>query len=409
MVASYDGAGNMTSWNGNEYEFGPFGEIRRVVTSSEEWLHAYTAADERLFSWQVGGAERLRWTLRGLDQRVLREYVVDRSTGVGRIEADNVYRGPGGPLLRSQGPLQTIHFHVDHLGTPRQLTNHAAAEVSFHAYYPYGAEATDPEQNEIRYKFTGHERDLAEPTSTADDLDHMHARMTNPQLGRFLSVDPLGGNPRAPQSWNRYAYVIGNPLKYVDPTGESDEQATPTADKGDCEGFSLFCAVRDWFLGLLPQSQAPQPMQGIEELANEIGLSDSQQAHFDNTATERRAQQGLHEGTADIVAGTVTATVIVGSNAAGRAVAGPLKGLGNIGSHSAMDAGKALGAGQKWLGAGYKEIAPGVFRSADGLRQFRMTKADVLGRHGSIGSHVHFEALNDAGRVIENLHLPVRP
>ncbi len=80
MVASYDGAGNMTSWNGNQYEFGPFGEVQRVVTSSEEWLHAYTAADERLFSWQVVGGERLRWTLRGLDQRVLREFVVDRST-----------------------------------------------------------------------------------------------------------------------------------------------------------------------------------------------------------------------------------------------------------------------------------------------------------------------------------------
>jgi hypothetical protein len=94
---------------------------------------------------------------------------------------------------------------------------------------------------------------------------------------------------------------------------------------------------------------------------------------------------------------------------AARGAAGTLKGLGNIGSHSVIDAGKALGAGQKWLGAGYKEIAPGVFRSADGLRQFRMTNADILGSHGKIGSHVHFEALNDAGKVIENLHLPVTP
>lgn len=98
-----------------------------------------------------------------------------------------------------------------------------------------------------------------------------------------------------------------------------------------------------------------------------------------------------------------------GAAAATRATTGTLKGLGNIGSHSVVDAGTALGAGQKWLGAGYKEIAPGVFRSADGLRQFRMTNADILGRHGNIGSHVHFEALNDAGKVIENLHLQVTP
>jgi hypothetical protein len=38
-------------------------------------------------------------------------------------------------------------------------------------------------------------------------------------LGRFLSFDPVGGNPAAPQSWNRYAYVLGNPLKYTDPHG----------------------------------------------------------------------------------------------------------------------------------------------------------------------------------------------
>lgn len=36
-----------------------------------------------------------------------------------------------------------------------------------------------------------------------------------------------------------------------------------------------------------------------------------------------------------------------------------------------------------------------------------MTNVNILGTHGKIGSHVHFEALNDLGKVIENLHLPV--
>jgi hypothetical protein len=86
-----------------------------------------------------------------------------------------------------------------------------------------------------------------------------------------------------------------------------------------------------------------------------------------------------------------------------------IKGLGNIGSHGVVDAGTALSSGQKWLGAGYKEIASGVFRSVDGLRQFRMTNADLLATHGNIGSHVHFEVLDQLGKVIENLHLPVTP
>lgn len=48
----------------------------------------------------------------------------------------------------------------------------------------------------------------------------MHARFYNPQLGRFLSFDPVGGNPRIPQSWNRSSYVLGNPVVLIDPKGE---------------------------------------------------------------------------------------------------------------------------------------------------------------------------------------------
>ena len=84
-----------------------------------------------------------------------------------------------------------------------------------------------------------------------------------------------------------------------------------------------------------------------------------------------------------------------------------LKGFGNIGSHGVVDAGTALRGAEKWLGAGYSEIAPVVYRSADGLRQFRMTDADLLPTHGEIGPHVHFEALDELGDVIESLHLPV--
>jgi RHS repeat-associated protein len=40
-------------------------------------------------------------------------------------------------------------------------------------------------------------------------------------LGRFMTPDPLlnSGQPWNPQSWNRYAYVENNPLRYTDPTG----------------------------------------------------------------------------------------------------------------------------------------------------------------------------------------------
>jgi RHS repeat-associated protein len=45
------------------------------------------------------------------------------------------------------------------------------------------------------------------------------ARWYDPYLNRFISPDTIVPNTENPQSWNRYMYVSGNPLKYVDPTG----------------------------------------------------------------------------------------------------------------------------------------------------------------------------------------------
>ncbi|MDH0865905.1 RHS repeat-associated core domain-containing protein [Mitsuaria sp. GD03876] len=62
--------------------------------------------------------------------------------------------------------------------------------------------------------FTGHEHldELA--------LVHMNGRLYDPLLGRFISADPLIQDPTLLQGYNRYSYVLNNPLIYRDPTGE---------------------------------------------------------------------------------------------------------------------------------------------------------------------------------------------
>jgi len=49
----------------------------------------------------------------------------------------------------------------------------------------------------------------------------MLARYYSSGLGRFLSPDPSNNesDPENPQSWNRYTYVLNNPLRYTDPDG----------------------------------------------------------------------------------------------------------------------------------------------------------------------------------------------
>ena len=59
-------------------------------------------------------------------------------------------------------------------------------------------------------------------------VDYMHARYYSPNLGRFLSVDPIGGTVGSSQSWNRYSYVLNNPLSLIDPDGRDIEVATGT-------------------------------------------------------------------------------------------------------------------------------------------------------------------------------------
>jgi RHS repeat-associated protein len=67
----------------------------------------------------------------------------------------------------------------------------------------------------IRQKFTRKERD------NETGLDFFEARYYASMQGRFTSADPLlsSGAAESPQSWNRYSYVLNNPLRFIDPDG----------------------------------------------------------------------------------------------------------------------------------------------------------------------------------------------
>jgi RHS repeat-associated protein len=71
-----------------------------------------------------------------------------------------------------------------------------------------------------RPKFTEYEAD------DETGLNFAQARFQSSVQGRFTSADPLSGNPHRPQSWNRYAYVVNNPLKLIDPSGMSAVRST---------------------------------------------------------------------------------------------------------------------------------------------------------------------------------------
>jgi RHS repeat-associated protein len=50
-------------------------------------------------------------------------------------------------------------------------------------------------------------------------LINMNGRVYDPYTSQFLSPDPFVQNPANPQNYNRFSYVLNNPLKFTDPSG----------------------------------------------------------------------------------------------------------------------------------------------------------------------------------------------
>jgi RHS repeat-associated protein len=222
--ATYDQAGNMIEYGAESYTFDPVGTM---TTKSGWWgtaTYIYTADDERI---AIAGPDGTwRYTARELDGKVLREWSAQTWNGSWTWAEDYVYRdGQLAAAVRADTQGGTRHFHLDHLGSPRLISNDVKSVYAEHSYYPFGREITSPTQElslghdtPEPMKFTGHERDFAGSYS-GPVLDYMHARYYNPGIARFASVDPIGVNPHRPLTWNRYSYGLNNPASYTDPTG----------------------------------------------------------------------------------------------------------------------------------------------------------------------------------------------
>ncbi len=88
-----------------------------------------------------------------------------------------------------------------------------------------------------------------------------------------------------------------------------------------------------------------------------------------------------------------------------------LNNKGNVTSKYTLTADEALETGNRWVGSRYKEIGQpgsGVYRSEDGLRQFRMDKNSLAGSHAPGTPHVHFETYRPGANKFEaNNHVPI--
>lgn len=123
-----------------------------------------------------------------------------------------------------QGKLAqaVAYLHHDHLGSVAAVSDGAGAVVERMAYDPWGKRRHTDGQKDSTDALYGQTTDRG--YTMHEHLDemgviHMNGRVYDPNIGRFMSADPHIQYPDNLQSFNRYSYVLNNPLLYTDPSG----------------------------------------------------------------------------------------------------------------------------------------------------------------------------------------------
>ena len=110
-------------------------------------------------------------------------------------------------------------YHHDYRGSTTAITNILAGTTDTFDYDIYGKLISKTGTTETPFMYNGRDGVY----SDENGLIYMRARYYSPELRRFVNADILHGSISDSTSLNRYAYVNGNPVSFVDPLGLSSE------------------------------------------------------------------------------------------------------------------------------------------------------------------------------------------
>lgn len=168
--------------------------------------------------------------------------------------------------------------HSDWLGSARLTSSPTRTVLSTAAYAPFGE--TYAQSGTADLSSTGQNQD-----TVSGDYDFLYREYSN--QGRWPSPDPAGlasVNPAYPQSWNRYAYVLNNPLGLVDrfgldcvyldnnggtdPNGDGGASIDHVSDEGGCQESGGY-----WANGYVPSFDYVQtdPNSDLLLITSDIG------------------------------------------------------------------------------------------------------------------------------------------
>jgi RHS repeat-associated protein len=213
VTLTYDALGRVTeAWNAN--------------TGRHE-CYAYDARGLRTLVVARKGDHVLKRTVLIRDDQ--RRLVTRLEDGSSRGMGTGFGSGLGDGALAANRAIDLLHLghlevaereaglmqfkQLDHLGSPRIITNAEGKVVARIKHLPFG-ESLDVSGPRSLTGYTGHDR------AGSNGFISMQVRYYSPQYHRFLSPDP-GWTPDFfnPQSWNRYLYTENLPTMRVDPDG----------------------------------------------------------------------------------------------------------------------------------------------------------------------------------------------
>ena len=228
----YDAAGNQLGDGQHTYTYDAEGKVV-MVDSGTAGNYSYDAMDHRVAISTQAYSHEFLFDPFGRRQST---WVLPQNAGTeGRIYWD------GNHLLANRAQNGTTYFHHgNHLGTERVRTDYNGNTVNTMTSLPFGGgfnqtsgDSNGPAQDENQY--TGQDRD---PETNTEHFQYRQYSETN---GRWLSPDPYSGSydTSNPQSLNRYAYVLNNPLGFRDPDGrwcywEDGSYDDEGYDEGSC-------------------------------------------------------------------------------------------------------------------------------------------------------------------------------
>ena len=128
----------------------------------------------------------------------------------GNITAYYIY---GLGLISKITPTNQAYFyHFDGIGSTVAITDSSGAIVNKYSYDEYGKVLSQEEAISNPFKYVGQFGVMDE----GNGLLYMRARFYDPEVGRFISKDPIGF---AGGDLNLYSYVANNPVNWIDPEG----------------------------------------------------------------------------------------------------------------------------------------------------------------------------------------------